>query len=168
MHSWYLVSMWFHILAAAFWIGGSLFLALVLIPGLRASSFRDRMAELLTAVAQRFSWAAWTGFGLLVATGVFNLIYRGVTVEGIASGEFWRSWYGEVLAWKLTLVILILSLSGVHDFFLGPWAARVWKEEPHSRLALRLRLVARWIGRTNLLLGLIVVALGIILTRGWP
>ena len=28
------VSMWVHILAAAFWIGGSLFLALVLIPGL--------------------------------------------------------------------------------------------------------------------------------------
>ena len=117
MHTWYLVSMWFHILAAAFWIGGSLFLALVLIPGLRASSLRDRMAELVTGIAQRFSWAAWTGFGLLVTTGVFNLIYRGMTVEGVSSGEFWRSWYGEVLAWKLILVLLILSLSGVHVFW---------------------------------------------------
>ncbi len=168
MHTWHLVSMWVHILAAAFWIGGSLFLALVLIPGLRASSLRDRMDELVTAVAQRFSWAAWICFGLVVATGVFNVVYRGMTLEGIASGEFWRSWYGEVLAWKLTLVLLILLLSGFHDFFLGPWAAQVWREDPNSRLALRLRLAARWIGRTNLLLGTVVVALGIILTRGWP
>ncbi len=168
MHTVGTSSPWIHILAAAFWIGGSLFLALVLIPSLRASPLRNRAAELVEAIGQRFTWAGWTCLGLLAGTGAFNLVYRGMDWDQITSREFWRSWYGEVLAWKLTLVLIILVLSAAHDFFLGPRAALKWKEQPTSAQARRLRFVARWIGRTNLLLGLVVVALGIILARGWP
>ena len=51
-----------------------------------------------------------------------------------------------------------------HDFEIGPKATRAW--EAGSESAATLRRVASWIGRLNLLLGLVVVALAVALVRG--
>ncbi len=169
MHALFVLSVWIHILAAATWIGGSLFLVIVLVPTTREPEFREQGSFLIHRVARRFSWVGWSCFGLLIATGVFNLFVRGGMGRGlIGSGEFWSGSYGKVFAWKLAFVGIILVLSAVHDFFLGPLAVRARIENPGSLETGRLRLMVRWAGRVNLLLGLAVVGLGVALVRGWP
>ena len=167
MHALFVVSLWIHILAATTWIGGSVFLALVLVPTLRNPAWRDRGLELIRQVARRFLWVVWTCFALLIVTGIFNLlVHEGGDPSLIASNQLWSSAYGRVLAWKLTFVGSILVLSALHDFVLGPVATRA--AGAGAAGAGRLRLAVRWVGRLNLLLGLFVVGLGVALGRGWP
>lgn len=169
MHALFVLSVWIHVLAAATWVGGSLFLMIVLVPTTRDPAFRDRALDLTRRVARRFLWVGWTCFALLIITGIFNLlVHSGMRLDLIATREFWAGSYGRVFAWKMALVGVILVLSAIHDFVLGPLATQACAGDPTSRRTGRLRVAVRWVGRFNLLLGLLVVALGVALTRGWP
>jgi uncharacterized membrane protein len=161
-------SVWLHILAAAAWVGGAIFVAVILVPVLRRTGWRDRGLELVRDVARRFLWVVWPCFGLLIVTGVVNLLVRTRGFEVITSGQFWSGSYGRVLAWKLALVCLILVLSTLHDFVLGPRARRAAQGDPMSRETGRLRVAVRWIGRLTLLLAVLVIGFGVALARGWP
>ncbi len=57
-----------HLLGAVVWIGGMLFLGLVLTPTLRARPPAER-AALLSAVGQRFAKIGWAALGILLVTG---------------------------------------------------------------------------------------------------
>lgn len=62
------VRLFVHVLAATVWVGGQLTLA-GLVPTLRAVS-----ADAPRAAARRFNRIAWPAFGILVASGVWNLL----------------------------------------------------------------------------------------------
>jgi len=94
---WSTVRLFLHVLAATVWVGGQLTLA-GLVPGLRAIS-----PDAPRTVARRFNLIAWPAFGVLVATGIWNLLAVHVTFTGA---------YGVTLMVKLTVV----ALSGVSAF----------------------------------------------------
>ncbi|HKU41886.1 MAG TPA: DUF4149 domain-containing protein [Polyangiales bacterium] len=166
MRGLYLISVWLHILAAVVWIGGMTFLVLVLVPWLRSN--RTRAAGILTDTGRRFRTIGWICFGLLLVTGTVNLWARGVRPENMLSVSFWQSPFAHALALKLTLFALVLLVSALHDFWLGPRASQLMRDAPGSQVAERLRRWAGLLGRSNLLLALALVALGVILVRGWP
>lgn len=168
MKALYLLAVWLHILAAAAWIGGMLFLVLVLVPVTRRPAFREGAAALVEAVGRRFRWVGWVALGLLIASGVVQVAYRGFVWADVWSGRLWQGPFGQTLGVKLLLVAAILLLSALHDFGVGPLATAAWQAEPGAPEARRLRRQAAWIGRVNLLLGLAAVALGVLLVRGWP
>lgn len=169
MRALYVLSVWVHIVAAATWVGGALFLVIVLVPTAKRLEFLDEGMAFVHQAARRFLWVGWACLALLIATGLFNLVvHGGLSWELLARGEFWSSPYGRVLAGKLALVGVILILSAAHDFFLGPLASKAYTQDRVSSMAGRLRLAARWAGRVNLLLGLITIGLGATLVRGWP
>lgn len=62
------VRLFLHVLAATVWVGGQVTLA-GLVPGLRSLS-----PDAPRAVARRFGWIAWPAYGLLLLTGVWNLL----------------------------------------------------------------------------------------------
>ena len=62
------IRLFLHVLAAAIWVGGQFTLA-GLVPGLRAIS-----PDAPRAVARRFAMIAWPAFGVLVLTGIWNLV----------------------------------------------------------------------------------------------
>ena len=72
----YIVSVWTHIVAATIWIGGMLFLVLVLIPALRGLDNRGLAATLVHHVGVRFRGIGWLSLLLLVLTGAVNLAMR--------------------------------------------------------------------------------------------
>lgn len=162
----YLLSVWLHILAAAVWVGGILFLVLVLVPAVRRPEFRQSAASLIQWTGLRFRWVGWIALGLLILSGSFNLAYRGVGLTTLLSAGFWEGRFGRTLGVKLFLVAAILLTSAVHDFWIGPQATRLWEEAPDSEAARRLRRRAASLGRLNLLLALTVMALGVMLVRG--
>lgn len=167
-HAVYILSVWLHVIAASLWIGGMLFLALVLVPALRKLPDRRLAAELVRASGRRFRGAGWAALGVLTATGLVNLDMRGIGIAMMADAAFWRSAFGSVLAVKLALIVAILGLSLVHDFLIGPRASVAMARVPDSSEARRLRRLASWFGRLNLLIALVVAACGVMLVRGRP
>jgi uncharacterized membrane protein len=168
VHYLYLLSVWLHILAAAVWIGGMIFLTLVLVPVTRMPGHRDIAPSLIHHTGIHFRRVGWVSLGLLVASGAFNLAYRGLGWADLWGGRLWEGPFGRTLGVKLLLVAAILLMSTLHDFFLGPKATTLWRENPDSPEAIWSRRWASWVGRINLLLGLAAVALGVSLVRGGP
>lgn len=62
------VRLFLHVLAAAIWVGGQVTLA-ALVPALRAAG-----AEVPKAAANAFNRIAWPAFGVLVLTGIWNVV----------------------------------------------------------------------------------------------
>jgi len=168
MHMLYLTSVWLHIMAAVIWAGGTLFLALVLIPAIRQPEFSAVATPMVRWTARRFRWVGWLCFLIFIFTGAINLAFRGVTWNDLSSGIFWRGSFGSALTLKLLAFAVILVLSAVHDFIIGPRAAAAWESGPKSASSARLRRQAVRIARLNLLLALIAIILGIMLVRGAP
>ena len=56
---------WFHLLAAIAWIGGMLFLSVVLVPVLRCEPFASQKAVLFRAIAGRFRAVVWGAIAVL-------------------------------------------------------------------------------------------------------
>ena len=164
----YLVSVWLHVLAAAIWVGGMIFVALVVVPVIRRKELQAAAARLIHFTGIRFRWVGWACFVVLLLSGLFNLLVRGIAWADLFAAQFWAGPFGKLLALKLIVFVLILASSALHDFVIGPRAVAVWQERPGSAEAGRLRRRATQFGRLNLLLALLIVALGIMLVRGAP
>jgi len=95
--TWATVRVFLHVTAAAVWAGGQLTLA-GLVPGLRNIS-----PDAPRLVARRFNRIAWAAYGVLVATGIWNIL---------ALDPVWSSEYGTTLVVKITVV----AISGVTAF----------------------------------------------------
>jgi putative copper export protein len=95
--TWTTVRLFLHVLAATVWVGGQLTLA-GLVPGLRGIA-----PDAPRRVAQRFALLAWPAFGVLVATGIWNIV---------AVKPDWSSSYGTTLVVKLVVV----AISGITAF----------------------------------------------------
>ncbi len=159
-------SVWLHILAAAAWLGGMVFLALVLVPVMRRSEYREQASRLVHLTGVRFRTIGWICLGVLVATGFTSLWYRGIGWAALSNAGFWATPFGSLLGWKLLVVAVVLALSAYHDFRIGPRATAAGQAEPGSAEALKLRRQASWMGRLNLLLAMAAVVLGVLLVRG--
>jgi uncharacterized membrane protein len=165
----YQASVLIHIISAIIWVGGLLFLALIVVPATRGLPPAERGA-LISALGRRFRTVGWICIGLLIITGVITSSYRGVTWQAVASGELLAGQFGRLLAVKVSLVALMVVVSLLHDTVLGPASARalVRAGAPVTREVRRLRRASSWLARASVLLGLLVVALAVALVRGLP
>ena len=165
----YHLSVFAHLVGAMVWVGGMLFLALVVVPVARQLPPAER-AALFDKVGRRFRAVGWACVALLIATGLVNSWYRGVRWDGVASGGLFGSEFGRVLAAKLALVAVMLVLSAIHDFVLGPASVRAAGGAGGAALerAGTLRWRASRLARVNALLALLVIALAVALVRGLP
>ena len=156
MPVWYYISVFIHVLSAAFWIGGMLFLPLVILPGIKDNP--DRVA-ILHKTGIKFRFYGWLALSLLLLSGLMNMHFRGIP---FSLEYFFSSNYGILITYKLLIFMLILLISSLHDFLFGRKALAQMKQSERNRL----RLVARWSGRINLLLAMIAAFLGIAISRG--
>ena len=156
---WILV-LWVHLIAAMVWIGGMAFLTLVASPSLRRSVSPEIQAMLYKDIGRRFKLVGWICIFVLIFTGPINIYHHIASHNMIYNGE--DGFHGYFVL-KLGLVLIMIVISLFHDFVLGPLLSERVREglEP-SRF---LRLVVPWMGRVNLILGLIVVFLCLVLVQ---
>ncbi len=160
----YYINVTIHVLAAMLWLGGMFFLAVVGAPALRRVEPAPLRAELFRALGSRFRSVGWIAIGVLLATGVANLYFRGVLHPAVLHDPaFWATRFGTALAWKLSAVALMIVFSAVHDFFLGPRAGRVSEDRA---AAARYRRASAWVARVNAGLGVVLVMAAVHLARG--
>ncbi len=167
MYALYLVSVWLHILAATAWIGGMFFLVLVVVPWLK-KGHREVGGAFLRQTGEGFRLVGWACFALLLVTGTFNLWVRGVRFESFVDPSWLASPFGRAVLVKLALFTVVVVVSAVHDFSVGPRASRAMEQAPTSPEAERLRRQASKMGRANALLALGLVAAAVVIVRGWP
>jgi putative copper export protein len=99
MDGW-LVVLYLHLLAMAFFVGGQIVLAAVLVPVERRAPDPDRMR----AAARRFGIGSAVALAVLLATG-------------IAMASHFSLWESETLRIKLTLVGVLIALTLIHMRF---------------------------------------------------
>ena len=99
--SWDTVRLFLHVLAATIWVGGQLTLA-ALVPVLRRFG-----ADAPRVVARRFNQVAWTAFGVLVVTGIWNIV---AVRSQISHSDSYRT----TLVVKLAVVVVSGVAAALH------------------------------------------------------
>lgn len=163
----YQLSVFVHVVSAVVWVGGMLFLALVIAPATRQMPPAER-GPLFSIVGRRFRTIGWVCIALLIATGIANVAFRGVTWGDVASGRLLTSDFGRVLTAKLAVIAVMIALSLAHDLLLGPASAAARPDPVLLQRAAALRRRAALVGRVNTLLARLVLALAVALVRGLP
>ena len=136
------ILLWLHVILATFWVGGMIFLSLVIAPYIKDKPFRN---EAFQEVGKRFSlYGTMITLSLLFITGVANayLLHGGFTRRSIME--------------KLGVFLIIVVISLVHDLWAG-------KKALHSEYH---RKWAKWLGIANLLLGFLAVYMGVRIRLG--
>lgn len=155
-----LLVMWLHLLAAVAWIGGMLFLSVVLVPVLRREPFASQRAVLIRTTALRFRSVVWSAIMVLLITGPLLLHERGIPITD-------PSGWPRILAAKLGLVTILLFLTLAHDFILGPRVGQIMQlpMESRTRFDHALVLWSPWVARFSLILALAVLLAAVVLVR---
>lgn len=152
------ISLLLHVLAAIFWIGGMLFLTLIIVPFLNAMKDPQDKRNVYRAIGPRYRAFAWLAIIILVTTGPLNMYLLGISPANIFNPEFHGTSYGQPLMIKLGLVFLIVLSSLLHDFWVGPKA----------RTSPKFSFYAKVFGRGNLIVALLIVIFAVIIrTGGW-
>ena len=145
MRGFYLVSVWLHILAAMTWVGGMVIFVAAVMPLLRRQDPAVRSAA-IAWFGRRFRAVSWVCLGILAVTGLFNLWVRGVRLDDVWRPEWRATTFGQLILAKLALVALAAAISVAHERLATP-------------------ALARWLGRSLLILGLAIVGLAVMLVR---
>lgn len=147
-------ALFLHLISAIFWVGGMLFLVLVVAPYLMTLTDPADKSKIFQIVGKQFRFWGWVAIVTLLVTGpVILYALYGVSLSGIFDPELHKTLFGKTLAFKLTFVTIIVLSSLFHDFWLGPKA----------RYSRSLSRWARIFGRTNLLIALIIVLCAVLL-----
>ena len=151
---------WLHVLAAVSWIGGMIFLSLVLAPLVRSRKAAPEFMALFRSAARRFRFVVWGAIAILLVTGLPLLHQRGIPIMD-------PSGWPLILAVKLGLVAVLLFFTLTHDLILGPRVGRIVQLPSERRSGLDHVLVAcsPWIARCSLLLTLAVLFAAVVLVR---
>ena len=153
MNTWYYISVWLHIVAAAFWIGGMLFLPLILLPGIKNDPERR---NLLMSTGLKFRFYGYIVLAIMFVTGLLNIYLRGIS---FSLDFFIKTRYGQLVELKIILFVLMLMISLMHDLIVGRKAIEQMENQ-------NIKWIARWTGRILLFIALIMAYIGVIISRG--
>jgi len=101
---------WAHLISASIWVGGSLFIGVVLAPLLKtiSESVEERLG-IMIRVGRKFNKIAVPSLGILIVTGLYNSQYILSKPETIFSTN-----YGIILTIKIMLVAALIVIFAVH------------------------------------------------------
>jgi uncharacterized membrane protein len=143
---------WIHLLAAIAFIGGWIFMQLVVRPSLTENKTKARSTEtieLVKTVGKRFKMVGWVSLMVLVFTGASQLL------DESGSARIETSW-GLIMMLKLFLFAIVGGLIFVHDLIIDPYGVHA-KGRSEERQSLMLSGKVIWVQRTILVLSLAVL-----------
>ena len=101
---------WIHLVSAAIWVGGSLFIGAVMSPLLKtmSTSLEERL-QFMIKVGRRFNKIAIPSLIILIGTGIYNSIAFLNKPDLLLSSS-----YGNFLIVKIILVVALILAYAVH------------------------------------------------------
>lgn len=152
---------WLHLLAAFTWVGGLIFVNVVLTPAVQPKGIPPQFVRLMGM--ERFRPFAWGSIIILVITGVYNTVQNVPSVAALTTSS-----YGLTLLIKLAAVAVMAAITFVNSIVLrrritqapaGPGGT-----PPPEMQTMGRRLVV--LSRLNLGLALLVILLATMLRYG--
>ncbi len=151
---------WIHLIAAVSWVGGTIFLSLVLAPSYRSMASKPDAGALFRVTARRFRLVVWSAVAVLLLTGPMLVLSHEWPL-------FEPARWPSLLAIKLSLVALLLLMTLTHDLVLGPRVRAISALPPDKRSASDRTILAAasWLPRVALALSLAVLFAAVMLGR---
>jgi copper resistance protein D len=154
---------WLHLVAASIWVGGSIFIGVILSPMLNmiTRTVEERIV-ILIKIGRRFSYIAIPSFGILILTGIYNS--KAFLFD---PSSLYQTSYGVILLIKIALVIATLSAYIIH--------VKIINSETETRIAtgsasrayvqsIRSKII--FLGRTIVILSILILLLAAFLDVG--
>jgi len=113
---------WLHLLAAALWVGGMMYLATTYLPIIRQRPIGERARSLLTTLPYYSPWAL-AGVAIMAVTGPFSATFRFTSWAQLLTTA-----YGRTLDVKVLLVGALLATSAIHVGLLRPRLKKEYKK----------------------------------------
>ncbi len=157
------ITPWIHIVAVAVWIGPQFFMFLVTVPAVRVIEDPAVRLQVMRVILGRFGWLAWAAMAVIVLSGVSNLFQ-----EADEFGHLWDTDYRyfQIFSTKMVLVGLMVILTALHTFVIGPKQLRILEEmRSDSTEAAGLRRVSIIVSSLTLLVSVAVVYTGALLAN---
>ncbi|HEU5374203.1 MAG TPA: copper resistance protein CopC [Ktedonobacteraceae bacterium] len=118
---------WLHLLAAALWVGGMLYILLVYLPVLKPYALPERVRSLLVVLPQ-YSPLAIAGIVIMAITGPLSATFHLTSVDQSITTA-----YGRALLVKILLVGALLATSAYHVFWLRPRMKKEYLKYSYAR-----------------------------------
>ncbi|MFL5625319.1 MAG: copper resistance protein CopC [Ktedonobacteraceae bacterium] len=117
---------WLHLLAAALWVGGMLYIATIYLPVLRHRSSAEQAHSLITLLPY-FTPLAIAGVVIMAVTGPFS-----ATIHLNAWQQLLDTAYGRALIVKIILVGALLITSAIHVGYVRPRLRKEYKKYTYA------------------------------------
>jgi copper resistance protein D len=154
---------WVHLITASIWVGGSIFLGIVLAPMLKSitGTLEERIA-LMIKIGRRFNTIAMPSLVILIITGIYNS--RVFLQE---PSLLFETNYGIILLFKIILVIATVITYIIHIRVLnsetektlsGGYAETIYVQSIRSKII--------YLGRIIVILSVAILLLAAILDSG--
>jgi copper resistance protein D len=154
---------WVHLICSSIWVGGSIFLGIVLAPEIRnmKPNIEDRLS-LMIRFGRKFNAIALPSFLILIVTGIYNsrtFIFR--------PNDILETQYGQILIIKILVAVAILVIYIIH---IRIFSTKTEEEITSGKLDLQYLISVRtkiiWLGRITVFLSIIVLLLAALLDSG--
>jgi putative copper export protein len=155
--------MWAHLIAASIWVGGSIFIGIVLAPLLKtfSDSIEGRLS-IMIRVGRKFNKIGVPSLIILIVTGIYNSTGFIVQPSLILSTS-----YGIVLLVKVILVIILLITFAIHVRLIRTEVERkIESKELSGEFLQKLRSKIIMLGRLTVILSLAILLMAALLHSG--
>lgn len=154
---------WAHLIAASIWVGGSIFIGIVLAPLLKtiSDSIEGRLS-IMIRVGRKFNKIGVPSLIVLIVTGIYNSTAFIVNPSMILSTS-----YGVVLLIKIILVILLIITFVVHVRLIRTEVERkIESKQLSGEFLQKLRSKIIMLGRLTVILSLAILLMAALLHSG--
>ncbi len=117
---------WLHLVAAAFWVGGMLYIATSYLPILKSRLLAERARSLVSLLPYYSPWAI-VGVAIMAVTGPIS-----ATVHLTSWDQLLSTAYGRALVVKILLVGGLLLTSAVHVLLLRPRLRKEYRKYAYA------------------------------------
>ena len=156
---------WIHLVFSSIWVGGSIFLGLVLAPLLKKTMpDLNKRISFMVIVGRRFNYLGGSSLLILVITGIYNAR----SFIGQPSMLF-ESTYGYVLLAKIILVCILFIIYIIHVLILNKNVEKqILERKVPNEYFTSLRSKIILLGRATVGLSIAILYLAALLDRGVP
>ncbi|MEO9277204.1 MAG: CopD family protein [Nitrososphaera sp.] len=155
--------MWAHLVAASIWVGGSIFIGIVLAPLLKtiSDSVEGRLS-IMIRVGRKFNTIGVPSLIILIITGIYNSITFIAKPSLILSTN-----YGIILLIKIVLVVALIIIFAIHVRLIRSEVERKIESKNLSGDHLqKLRSKIIMLGRLTVILSLVILLMAALLHSG--
>lgn len=148
------VVLWVHLFTAVLFVGGSLFMWLVVVPvSHRFAKDESERTQIVGKIAKEFGRFVTPALAVLVLTGLYNVSWYLPT-----PGALFDTLLGALLLVKVVLVVVLVALIYVANVYFGKRIVKLARENRLEELK-AIRKKSRLVSFTNLFLMLVILVL---------